>query len=129
MSKTKKISFIFFISIMLGNIGIWTAPLLSASEIEKDFETNEIEYMLEEELELTKEEIAMLYSMEEDLNQGGKATRSGIGFAAAVAYAIKAVGTLLVKKALKVIALYGYSKACKSYTGTNKALKLICMKA
>ncbi len=42
MSKIQKISFEFFIGIMLGNVGIWSLPVLNASEINQGINYDQV---------------------------------------------------------------------------------------
>lgn len=129
MTKLKKIAFLFLCTLSLSNLGIWSSPILSASDVNNVSEEQELAYILEEELGMTPEEVKAIEEMEDEFLQSSNARFSGIGLAAAIVYAITIVGKKLVKKALTAIALYGYRKACKSYSGSNRALKLICAKA
>ncbi len=78
MSKIKKISFIFLISFMLGNVGLWSAPLLNASEVEERAQI-EVMQMSEEEYGALVNEVNNEYGTDFEAEGRGKERAIGIG--------------------------------------------------
>lgn len=128
MSKIQKIAFTFLIGITLGNIGIWSAPALSASELNREIENDpvyiEVMNMSDEEYEAWIDEVNAEYGLTLSDEESGK--ERAITLAAILATLGKLFGAAMLNWVVRKIADMGLRKACEKFNDSNRAMDYLC---